>query len=80
MKFYLKIRNHYNEVKYNPWKNRGFVVNWYNKIKKIIEINNRPDILKYTRIQKLNIETCNIACINRINMHKKVRKELLNDI
>ena len=61
---YSEAWRHRNEIRHDPVKYKEFVCDWYNKVNEMIKGDNRPEVLKYTRIQALDLEF--ICCISHI--------------
>ena len=83
--FYAEAWKHRNEIKHDPEKCRPFVIDWYNKVVELIENDNRPEMNKYLRAQRLNVQACDNACIRQwiissMDMRKKAKKERTIDI
>ena len=83
--FYLEALRQRNKVRQDPKKYREFIHNQYKNVKEVIEKDNRLEVLKYVRIQELNLEHCNVAYIQQwiigiLNMRRIVTEEKSNDI
>ena len=61
--FYAEAWKHRNEVLHHPETYRSYVIEWYNKVVESIENDNRLEMCKYLRAQKLEVENCDSAYI-----------------
>ena len=83
--FYSEAWKHRNEVLHCPEKYKEYVIDWHKKIVRMIESSNKPEMIRYLRMQRIDVSRCSNACIRNWNMlamkmHSKAREEVLNDI
>ena len=63
--FYAEAWKNRNDIMHNQDNYRTFVIDWYNKVVALIERDNRPEMLKYLRAQRLNVDRCDSAYIHQ---------------
>ena len=85
VKFYSEAWNHRNEMLHSPEKHREYVTEWHENVVKKIEIDNKPEMIKYLRMQRLDVRNCSNGCIRNWNMiamkmNMKARQAVLHDI
>ena len=83
--FYAEIQKVRNGKSHNLTVYRLLVINWYNNIKNMIVDSNEPEMRKYIRAQRLNVDKYNLSyirnqAISTIEMFKIARKEHMGDI
>ena len=83
--FYSEAWRHRNEMKHKPEAYKEFVKLWYSNVREMIERDNRPEVLRYARMQELDLDRCDSAYIvmwikTILKMRKKAKKVVLQDI
>ena len=83
--FYAEAWKHRNEVLHNPDNYRTHAIAWCNKVVESIESDNRPEMRKYLRSQRIDVDRCDSACmqywmLSANEMRKKTKREITNDI
>ena len=85
VKFYSEVWRHRNEIRHDPVKYKEFIIKWYHNVNEMIKEDNRPEVLKYARMQQLDFDQTEVAYIRQwiigvMNMRKLAKVEKRNDI
>ena len=54
--FYSEVWRHRNEVKYKSESYKEFVKSWYSNVRYMVERDNRPEVLRFVRMEQLDLE------------------------
>ena len=63
VKFYSEAWRHRNEIRHDPVKYKEFIIKWYHNVNEMIKEDNRPEVLKYARMQQLDLDQTEVAYI-----------------
>ena len=83
--FYNECWKHQNEEFHSEVKQRNYFVNWYEKLRKEVELNKPPQVKLFVRRNALELRRCSIETIrtwiyNVKELQKKVEKLPKEDI
>ena len=83
--FYAEAWKHRNKALHNPDNYWTHAIAWCNKVVESIESDNRPEMRKYLRSQRIDVDRCDSACmrywiLGANEMRKKTKREIMNDI
>lgn len=83
--FYSKAWMHRNEIMHDADKYKEYVVEWHKRIVNKIERGNKPSMRRYLRMQKIDVNKCDVGYIQLWNestmkMFKQAKSENENDI
>ena len=85
IEFYSKVWKQRNDVLHDPAYYKEYVANWFQKVKQMIEQENRLALKSYLRTQHIDAEKCDASYIKSwilgvIKMRRIVHAEKENDI
>ena len=65
VKFYSEAWRHRNKIRHDPVKYKEFIIKWYHNVNEMIKEDNRPEVLKYARMQQLDLDQTEVAYIRQ---------------
>ena len=66
--FYSKAWAHRNKILHDQETYRKYMIDWYQNIKIMIEISDKPDMRRYLRTYAINVDMCSTRYIKRWNI------------